>query len=71
MISQKEMRHIDLTVYGTCGIPGQFTAMAQTVGTPLAIAAKLVLSGEGGEGGKGGREGGREEREGGEGRRES
>ena len=36
------MRHIDLTVYGTIG---KFTAMAQTVGRPLAIATKLVLDG--------------------------
>ena len=40
---KKETRHIDLTHYG---VPYGFSAMAQCVGKPAAIAAKMVLSGE-------------------------
>lgn len=39
----QEERHIDLTLYGS---PHGFTAMAQTVGRPTAIAASMILSGE-------------------------
>lgn len=41
--NSKEMRHIDLTMYGT---PNGFTAMAKTVGKPTAIAVKMILSSE-------------------------
>lgn len=42
---QVERRHINLTMYGTFGVAGKFTAMAQTVGWPTAMAAKLILNG--------------------------
>ncbi len=38
-----EKRHIDFTMYGA---PNGFSAMAQTVGKPTAIAAKMILNGE-------------------------
>ena len=41
--ASQEERHINMTLYGT---PHGFTAMAQTVGKPTAIAAKMILSGE-------------------------
>ncbi len=46
VLVQRETRHIDLTVYGTLSDDTcAFTAMAQTVGRPIAIAAKLILNG--------------------------
>lgn len=42
---QEEVRHIDLTMNGTLGTPGAHSALARTVGLPLAIAAKLLLDG--------------------------
>ena len=40
--TQVETRHIDLSMYGA---PHGFTAMAQTVGKPAAIASKMILNG--------------------------
>ena len=40
---QVETRHIDLSMYGA---PHGFTAMAQTVGKPAAIASKMILTGK-------------------------
>lgn len=40
---QVETRHIDLSMYGA---PHGFSAMAQTVGKPAAIAVKLILNGD-------------------------
>lgn len=37
-----EMKHITLVVYGD---PAGFSAMAKTVGYPVAIAARMVLDG--------------------------
>lgn len=37
-----EMKHITLVVYGD---PKGFSAMAKTVGYPVAIAARMVLDG--------------------------
>ncbi len=42
---QVERRHINLTMFGTFGTGGQMTAMAQGVGQPAAIAAKMILNG--------------------------
>lgn len=42
---QEEVRKISLRVCGTVGSARVFTAMARTVGLPMAIAAKLLLSG--------------------------
>ena len=39
----QETRHINLTMYGT---PNEFTAMAQAVGKPAAIVAKMILNGK-------------------------
>lgn len=40
---KRETRHIDLTHYG---VPHGFSAMAQCVGKPAGIAAKMILTGE-------------------------
>lgn len=42
-----ETKHVSLVVYGDpCG----FSAMAKTVGYPAAIAARMILDGEEGDG---------------------
>ena len=41
---QEEVRFLDLTVHGTIGSESG-SAMARTVGLPMAMAAKLLLSG--------------------------
>ena len=43
---QFERRHINLTMFGTFGKEGEYTAMAQGVGKPAAIAAKMILNGK-------------------------
>ena len=40
------MRHTGLVMHGKVGTPGEFSALAQTVGLPLGIAAKLLLGGK-------------------------
>lgn len=39
------MQHTDLILHGKYGTEGAFTAMAQTVGLPVAMAARLLLDG--------------------------
>ena len=41
---QEEVRCIDLTVHGTIGSESG-SAMARTVGLPIAMSARLLLSG--------------------------
>ena len=42
---RKETHHVDLVEYGN---PNNYTAMAKTVGYPCAIAARMLLLGNGG-----------------------
>ena len=35
-----------MNLFGTVGVPGQYTAMAEMVGKPAAIGAKLILDGK-------------------------
>jgi hypothetical protein len=44
LVSQKEVRQIDLIVHGTVGSESG-SAMARTVSLPMAIAAKMLLNG--------------------------
>lgn len=43
--NQSDLHHIDLVVYGEQHKTGGFSAMAKTVGYPVAFASAMILKG--------------------------